>query len=123
MEENEMFIVVAYGEFYSSSHSRETAIGNARNVVDQHISDHMKHMLPLQVTDEVVRAFDVRVYACGPSSMVQLPFQEWVDENYRHREEYLKESEALEYKRFLELRSKYEDKYQQEFPSRLPNCS
>jgi hypothetical protein len=87
------------------------------------VDQHLRGRLPLQVTEEIARNFDVRVYALNKGSQLTLPFQEWVDANHKHAQEYAQYSEEREYQQFVELRAKFEDRYQQENPARLPNCS
>ena len=124
--EAEMWIVVQFGELWAHAFSEQGALDAARESVDQAITDHWKHKLPLQVTEEIARSFDVRVYRCDASCQVALPFQKWVDENYKHRQEVDEFEKDREYRRFLELREKYEERLQKEASdavSRLPNCS
>jgi len=120
----EMWVVIQFGEPLAWAPSETGAFAIARECVDQAITDHWKHKLPMQVTPEIARAFDVRVYRCDHQSSVELPFQKWVDENYRHRQEWANGEDEREYKRYLELREKYEGRFQKEAarPS-LPNCS
>jgi len=125
-ESNPLFVVVQFGEVQSWAYSEKAAMDSAHECVDQQITDHWRHKLPIQVTPELARNLDVRVYRCDAASQVELPIQQWFDENYRQRQEAVQEDAERDYKRFLELRAQYEERFQRENSrpsSALPNCS
>ncbi len=120
-----MYVVVQFGEIQSWSYSEEAALSSAAECVDQQIADHWRHKLPVQVTPEMARDLDIRMYRLDAQSQVELPFQKWFDQYYQERQESARDEEEREYKRFLELRKKYEDRFLQEQSSNqgsLRNC-
>lgn len=120
-----LFVVVYLGEVWSWSFSEESALFSASECVDQQITDHWRYKLPVQVTPDIARDMDIRVYRLDANSQLDLPFQKWFDENYNSRNEIAADEEGREYKRFLELRAKYEARYESERSKLLglPSCS
>lgn len=117
-----LYVVVQFGEVHAWAYTEEAALVSAHECVDQQIADHWRHKLPVQVTETIARDLDVRLYRLDSKSQLTLPIQQWFDENYQERQASSKDDEELEYKRFLELRAKYEDRFCREQNLSLPNC-
>jgi hypothetical protein len=120
-----LFVVVQFGEVHSWTSSEQSALKSARECVEQQIVDHWRHKLPVKVTEDIARDLDVRLYRLDSRSELTLPIQQWFDENYKQRQESARDDEEREYRRFLELRAKHEERFQREAsrPSGLINCS
>lgn len=117
-----IYVVVQFGEIHAWAYSEEAALVSAHECVDQQIADQWRHKLPVQVTETIARDLDIRLYRLDSKSQLTLPIQQWFDENYKERQESAKLDEEHEYKRFLELRAKYEDRFCREQNLSLPNC-
>lgn len=113
-EPPKLWVIVHFGEVWGHTYSEEEALDIARHLVDQTIADHWSHLLPMQVTPEIARGFDVQVYRCASSSLLKLPLQQWTDENYQYRQKSEAHDENMEYKRYVQLREKYEPRFQKE---------
>lgn len=104
------YIMLTLGENAWVCHDEETALGECQEHVFQNINDFHRHNLPLTVTPEVARGFDLRLIKLTDEGVeeVKLPFQEWADQYVVELERYRQEDEDREYKRYLELKAKYE---------------
>lgn len=94
-------------------------LSEAQLHVQQYICDFLRHTLPIKVTPELEKRFDVRVYALateeqGIPERLDLPFQEWVDQFYQNLKNEAVEDLEREYKSFLRLREKWEARYRRE---------
>jgi hypothetical protein len=113
------YVLIANGEAWATD-SREQAMDEARGHVIQYICDHLRHQLPLELTEELVQRFDVQLACVGRdehgdfASAYTLPFQEWVDEYHRNQKKYEDEERQREYETFVKLRSKWEGRFQEE---------
>ena len=92
-------------------------ISEAKNSVFERIGSFYCHNLPIRATsDFIYNSIDIRVHEVDLSDGggVELPYQDWCDEYYAD----MKKQEVLDveydYKRFVELREKYEQRYQDE---------
>ncbi|MBD3262535.1 MAG: hypothetical protein GF334_12855 [Candidatus Altiarchaeales archaeon] len=94
------------GETIEVTDSMAEVIDFCREWVYQQICDHHRNNLPLRVTEEVKRQFDIEVFKT--TDTIELPFQEWADDYYRELKEGEKEDERREYERYLELKAKFE---------------
>jgi len=104
-----MFVLVSHGEVVYETTERKDALGEAQSAVCQHLSDFRRHDGPFQVTSDDILAFDIKLFELGAAGQVTLPYQKWADNFYWDLEEGEKEEERREYKRYLELREKYEE--------------
>lgn len=110
-----IFVLLVGGEVVYTTSDSSDVFREARGSVYQYISDHKRHDLPLKMTDEELRWMDVEVHELlGERSQVALPYQEWIDDYYRELKEGEREDEEREYKRFVELRGKWEERFQAE---------
>jgi len=107
-------MMLADGEVCCLTSDPEEAIEEARMAVYQYISDHKRHHLPLKMTDDEIRSMDVEVHILDSGSQIDLPYQQWVDDYYQEMQDDKKKEEEHEYKRFLELREKWEERFQLE---------
>lgn len=70
----------------------------------------LRHKMPLKLSEEDKANFDIYVFKVTKDNMVELPFQDWVDDYYANMK-YEKKSEPYrEYQRYLELKEKWEGK-------------
>jgi hypothetical protein len=95
------------GEQLEVYEAEKEALQSCREQIDQQITDHHRHNLPLKVTPEIERRFDLRLFQT--QGELELPFQEWVDDYYQQQQDWKKEREEQEYLRYLELKAKYEN--------------
>lgn len=104
------FVMFTYGEFAFSSDDEETILTEAQMHCNQVIADHWRHELPKKLSESDKSDFDVHVFDLVDVRKLDLPFQEWVDEMYNEMREHLAEDSQREYKRYLELREKWESR-------------
>ena len=129
MSDRELWIVLSGGEAAGISSNRHEAINIARDIARERVSDFYRDLLPFKVTPVVIRDLDVEVHPCFSRTAEALPFQEWIDDLYRSRVEGEKTDAEREYQRFVELREKYEARFQAESTpktgsaGRPTNCS
>jgi hypothetical protein len=89
------YILIHIGEHVILSYDLKDILFEAEQIVRQYVTDHMRHDLPLNVSEkhpihgDVCDRFDVEVYAVSPESQerVQLPFQAWVNTYYAEQME------------------------------------
>ena len=119
-----LYVVIQYGEVHSHSHALEAALKSAEECVHQILTDFWRHKLPFQATPEFIRDLDVRVYCLNSASQVTMPVQAWIDDYHKQSQDYIKESAEDEYRRFVALRQKHEERFQRERAvTPVPNCS
>lgn len=110
-----IFVLLVGGEVVYTTSDSNDIMREARESVFQYISDHKRHDLPLKMTDEELRWMDIEVHELlGERSQVALPYQPWVDDYYREMKEGERQDEEREYKHFVELRRKWENRFQSE---------
>lgn len=110
------WVLVTNGEVAFECHTSNSKeiLQQAQWAVEQRICDHLRHALPLKVTEQVAREFDIRAFSLpredqeGVPERLVLPYQKWVDEYYQSSLDDKKETEEREYKRYLELREQHE---------------
>lgn len=83
----------------------EDAIGACDDHVTQQICDHFRHLLPLRVTQDIARRFDLRLFQT--MGEIKLPFQKWVDEFYQEQQDYKIDTEQREKAELVRLLAKY----------------
>jgi len=105
-----MYILESGGEIWPNfvMENIDQALEEAKNCVDQYICDFQRHNLPKNTKDEDFDP-DVRVYYVSKKNELELPLQEWTDEYYQRQKEYVEKDKRREYKRYLELKEKYEN--------------
>jgi hypothetical protein len=111
-----------HGEFAVSSDDEETIMAEAEMHCNQYICDFWRHDLPKKLNAEDKASLDVHVFDLQEMRKLDLPFQEWVDEWYADKREADREEEQREYKRYLELREKWEPRRLREQGPKLTNC-
>jgi len=104
------YLVIVGGEIYEDTESKKDAFMFAHNYVDQHITDFLKHDLPIKINEDMIRKIDVYVAKISNEDLVELPYQQWADEYYKDLKEDEKYMEEQEYKWFLELYEKFKDR-------------
>ena len=110
-----LFVLVIGGEASFVSGQKADVLHEARDAVVQYIADHRRQDLPIQLTEEDLRWMDIEVHELnGSTSQMALPYQEWVDDMWREWEQDRLEEPEREYKHFLELREKWEERFQLE---------
>jgi len=104
------YVIVYAGELESAQvwENREIALSEAQCIVNQYICDFLRHNLPMKITPEEARRFDVKVYEIKEE--MELPFQKWVDEYYDEMRMQEIKDEERDYKRFLELYERFKDR-------------
>jgi hypothetical protein len=102
------YVVVWNGEITTEMFDLESALCEAHSFVDQYISDFLRYDLPMKITPEEARRFDVKVFELKDE--IELPLQEWVDQYYEDIKEWKEKAEEREYKQFLELYEKFKNR-------------
>jgi hypothetical protein len=98
------------GEVEHFGHEKAEALNSARMAVDQKISDHHRHDLPVQVDSVVARELDVYVYEMRDDNRLKLPFQQWFDDYYAEEQEYERKQDEHEWKQYLALCEKFAER-------------
>jgi hypothetical protein len=110
-----IYVLLDGGEVTFTSGDRGEVLREAHCAVDQHITDHLRHDLPIKLDDEEIRWIDVEVHELsGDKSQIALPYQQWADDYWVEVQEAERDEDEREYKRFLELRDEYEERFQLE---------
>jgi len=73
-------VVFNGGEVLEIHKSKVEALSSCRDNVWQQICDFYRHDLPLKITPDVKRRFDLRLFQTFGEE--ELPFQEWADEHH-----------------------------------------
>jgi hypothetical protein len=114
-----LYVIVSGGEVSYSTNDREDCLLESRLSFDQHITDFLRHQLPMRLSEEDIRRVDLKVYELEDETLeIRLPFQEWLDDRYEENRKYEKDEAEREYKRYLELHEKYEARRLQEEKSK-----
>jgi hypothetical protein len=117
------FVMFTFGEFAFSSEDEETILTEAQMHCNQYICDFWRNCeLPKKLTDEDKASLDVHVFDLQEMKKLDLPFQDWVDDWYADKREAERDEEQREYKRYLELREKWEPRRLREQGPKLTNC-
>ena len=104
------YLVLLNGEVEHFGHDKAEALNFARMAVDQKISAHHRHNLPVQVDSVVARELDVYVYEMHDATRLKLPFQQWFDDHYAETRAIKHQEEEREWNRYLELREKFAER-------------
>lgn len=113
--ETALYVLVNSGRVVYTTNDINDILCEARESVYMYISDHKRHELPFKVTGDALGRMDIEVHELlGKRSQVALPYQAWIDDYYREMKEGERENKEREYKRFVELRKKWEDRFQSE---------
>lgn len=105
-----MYALIVDGEIEYIGHEKDVALKAAHSAVDQKISDHHRHRLPVHIDSTAAYELDVYVYEMNNDNRLDLPFQQWFDDYYAEMKEYDREQEEREWKHYLELREKFKDR-------------
>lgn len=108
MSNEELYVYITYGEIEEAhvSNSLDDMLCYAHDHVTQYLVDHRRHEDGFEVTEEVAKDFDVKIYKVGET--VDLPYQEWVDEFYAERRNWKVEDQNRDYEQYLRLKAKFE---------------
>ncbi len=108
------FIMLTYGADTFACSDERSAMRECRQHITQVMCDHYQHKLPLVITPDIIRSFNIRLIKVGPEqgdvTEINLPYQEWADQYYRELRDSLDAVERHEIQRYLELKAKYEGK-------------
>lgn len=80
----------------------------------------LRHKMPLKLTEEDETDFDVYVFEVTADNLIEIPFQDWMDEYYNLRRWEEKSEPYREYQRYLELKEKWEGEEPPEDPGPQP---
>lgn len=100
----EKYIVVAYGQPSELIRNKESALFDAQTHFMQYVCDHRS--LPLEVTDDVRKSCDVKVYRLFEE--LDLPLQDWADEMCEDRREDYEQSRVDMFDTYVKLREYFE---------------
>lgn len=107
-----LYIMITFGEQTETFDSEEEALCYAYDHVAEMITAQHRHDLPLKVTPEMRRQFDVRLIEVGDDynalREVELPFQKWADTYYENLRLAKKDEADREYQTYLRLKEKFE---------------
>lgn len=102
-----LYLCLFCGEETVLCFSKEEMLVTVEMHCNQHISDHLRHKLPLKITPEKAAWFDVKVFVLTDDAQVEIPFQELADKFYEDMRTWEPRDTLRDYERFLELRGKF----------------
>lgn len=104
------YVIIWNGELVYDGPDYEETMREAQFSIFSELGWHHRHNLPLKVTPEISKEFDLRVYALAGDNLIALPLQEWCDQFYQDMKDDERKTQENEEKRFLELHAKYIDR-------------